>query len=35
VILAAPKVLHQAAQDSIEDLTGRFIKAFRAVNAAH
>ncbi len=32
VILAAPKVLHQAALDSIEDLTGRLIQAFRAAN---
>ncbi len=34
VILAAPKALHQASQDSIEDLTGRFIKAYRSVNAS-
>lgn len=34
VILAEPKVLDRACQDSIDDLVGRFAAAYRAANAA-
>jgi hypothetical protein len=32
VILAEPKVLSRACQDSIDDLAGRFVSAYRSVN---
>ncbi len=32
VVMADPKVLQQAANDSIDDLAGRFVTAWRSVN---
>ena len=34
VLLADPKVLYRACQDSIDDLAARFVAAYRAVNPA-
>ena len=34
VVLADPKVLYRACQDSIDDLAARFVAAYRSVNPA-
>jgi hypothetical protein len=34
VVLADPKVLYRACEESIDDLAARFIAAYRSVNPA-